>query len=153
MPGFVLLSAFVSAMSIPVPDLSAPPLLFLWLCLGRPLLCLCQLCAWARSSVHVCVCCVSVLVPGLSAPPSAFAMSLALSKALKKEPINIAFLDLLGNHVQSAGSFRSIACSPTCPIALPKICGLYKAPNLVLGSQGLNAESHVITHQAKTIWI
>ena len=125
-----------------VPDLSAPPSLCLWLCLDCSLFCLCLLCAWVCSSVCVYVCYLSVLVPGLSAPPSASALSLTLPKVLKKELINIAFLDLLGNHVQSADSFRSIAHSiarPIArsiarPIALPKICGfyrgLYRAPGL-----------------------
>ena len=129
-------------MSVPLPDLSTPPSLCLWLCLGRLLLYLCLLCAWVRFSICVCICCVSVLVPSLSASPSAFAVSLALSKALKKELINVAFLDLLVNHVQFAGSFRSItrsivrpiAPSITRPITLPKIYGfyrgLYRAPGL-----------------------
>ena len=42
---------------------------------------------------------MTVLVPGLSAPPSASAVSLALPKALKNELINVAFLDSVGNHV------------------------------------------------------
>ena len=67
---------------------------------------------------------MSVLVPGLSAPPSASAVSLALPKALKKELINIAFLDSLNNHIQFAGFFRSIARSIARPIALSKICDL-----------------------------
>ena len=117
-----------------MPDLSTPPLLYLWLYLGHLLLCLCLLCTWVRSFVCVCVCCVSVLVPGLLALLSASAVSLALPKALKKELINVAFLDSLGNHVQSAGSFRSIARSIARPIALPKNCrfyrGLYRAPGL-----------------------
>ena len=71
-----------------------------------------------------------VPVPGLSAPLPASALSVALPKALKKELINVAFLDLLGNHVQSASFFRSIARSIAHPIVLPKICGLYREPEL-----------------------
>ena len=59
---------------------------------------------------------------GLSALLSASAMSLTLPKALKKELINVAFLDSLSNHVKSASSFRSIAFS--------KICGLYRVLGL-----------------------
>ena len=77
---------------------------------------------------------MSVVVPGLSPPPSVLAVSLALPKALKMELINEIFLDSLGNHVQSAGSFRSITCSFARPTDLPKICdfyrGLYRAPGL-----------------------
>ena len=123
-PGSVPQSASASAMSVPVPDSSAPPSLCLWLCLGCPLLCLYLLCAWVRSSV--CICYMSMLVPGLSAPLSASAVFMALPKALKKELINVTFLDSLGNHVQSAGLFRSIARSITCLTTLPKICGFYK---------------------------
>ena len=129
-PRSVLPSASTSAVPVPVLDLSTPPSLCLWLCLGRLLLCLCLLCAWVRSSVCVCVCCVSVLVPGLSASPSASAVSLNLLKVLKKKLINVTFLDSLGNHIQSADSFRSIACSIVRsiarPIALPKIGGFYR---------------------------
>ena len=140
--GSVLPSASAFVVSVSVPDLSAPPALCLWLCLGRPLFCLCLLYVWVRFFVCVCICCMSVLMSSLSAPPSASAMSLAWPKALKKELINITFLDSLGNHVQSTGSFRSItrsiahpiAHSIACPTALLKICGfyrgLYRAPRL-----------------------
>ena len=139
---FVPLSASTSALSMPVLALSALPSLCLWLYLGCPLLCLCPLCAWAYFSIYVCFCYVSMLVPGLSAPLFASAMSLALPKVLKKELINVVFLDLLANHVQSASSFRSIARSivrpiarPIAhfiarPIAFPKICDLYRVPGL-----------------------
>ena len=137
MPGSVPPSASISAVFMLVPDLSTPPSLCLWLCLGCLLLYLCLLCPWVRFSVCVCVCCVSVLVPGLSAPPSASAVSLALPKVLKKELINIAFLDSLSNHIQSAGSFRFITRSIARPIALPKICGLYRAPGLVARISGV----------------
>ena len=133
-PGSVLFSTSIFAVFVPLPDLSTPPLLCLWLCLGCPLFCLCLLYTWVRSSICVCVCFVSVLVPDLLAPLFASDMSLVLLKALKKEIINIGFLDSLGNHVQSAGSFRSIARSIARPIALPKNCrfyrGLYRAPGL-----------------------
>ena len=99
MPGSVPLSASASAMSVPMPDSSAPLSLCLWLCLGHPLFCVCLLYAWIRSSVCVCVCCMSVLIPDLLAPLSASDISLVLPKALKKELINVAFLDSLGNHV------------------------------------------------------
>ena len=139
-----------STMSVSVPDSSAPPSLCLWLCLGCPLLCLYLLCAWVRSSV--CICYMSMLVPGLSAPLSASAVFMALPKALKKELINVTFLDSLSNHVQSAGSFRSIARSIACPIAcsiahpiaLPKICGfyigLYKVPGLGARMSGVKCK-------------
>ena len=70
----------------------------LWLCLGGPLLCLCLLCAWVRSSVCVCVCCVyacacawfvgssvtvTVGVAGSSAPLSMSAMCLGLFLCLR----------------------------------------------------------------------
>ena len=42
---------------------------------------------------------LSVLVPGLSALLSTSAVSVVVPKALKKELINIAFLDSLGNYV------------------------------------------------------
>ena len=58
LPESVLPSASVSTMSMSVPGLSAPPSLYLWLCLDCPLLCLCLLCAWVRFSVCVYVCCV-----------------------------------------------------------------------------------------------
>ena len=69
-------------------------------------------------------------MPSLSAPPSVSAMSLALPKALKKELINVAFLDSLDNHVQFAGCFRLFARSIARPLAFSKICGLYKASGL-----------------------
>ena len=56
-PGFVSPSASTSTMSIPVPCLSAPPSLCLWLYLSRPLFCLYLLCTWVQSSVCVCVYC------------------------------------------------------------------------------------------------
>ena len=133
-PGSVPPSAFAFAVFVPVPDLSAPPLLCLWLCLDCPLLCLCLLVAWIRSSICICVYCVSVLMLGSSAPPSTSAVSLALPKALKKKLINVAFLDSLGNYVQSASSFRFIARSIARSIILPKIGDfyrdLYRAPGL-----------------------
>lgn len=57
---------------------------------------------------------------------------------LKKELINLAFLDLLGNHIQSIGFSNSIvryiarfiACFIACFITVPKIYGFYKAPGL-----------------------
>ena len=132
------MSASASTVSIHVPDSFTLPLLCLWLCLSCPLLCLCLLYTWFRSSVCVCDYYVSVLVLGLSAPPSASAVSFALSKALKRELINVAFLDSIGNHVQSASFFRSIArsivrpiaCFIAGPIAFPKIYGLYRVPGL-----------------------
>ena len=51
-------------------------------------------------------------------------------KVLKKELINIAFLDSLCNHIQSTGFSRLVARSIARPIAFPKICGLYKVPGL-----------------------
>ena len=147
-PGSVPPSASAFTVSVPVPvlNLSAPPSLWLWVWLGHPLLYLCLLCAWVCSSICVCICCMSVLVPGWSAPLSASIVSLALPKAFKMELINVAFLDSLGNHVQFASSFCSIARSITRsiarsitrsiahPIALPRICGfyrsLYRAPGL-----------------------
>ena len=74
--------------------------------------------------LYVCV------VPGLLAPPSTSALSLALPKVLKKELINIAFLDSLGNHLQFAVSFCSIAHSIAHSIALLKIYSLYRVPGL-----------------------
>ena len=64
------------------------------------------------------------------------AVSLALPKVLKKELVNVTFLDSLGNYVQSAGSFRSIARSIARPIALLKICGFYRG---LYGVSGLGA--------------
>ena len=65
--------------------------LFLWLCLGCPLLCLCLLCTWVHFSIYICICCVyaytwfvdsSVALPvamfGLSALLSVFAICLGL---------------------------------------------------------------------------
>ena len=72
-PGSVSPSAFASAVSVLVPgslvlpSVSAVNLafaccrclsLYLWLCLGCPLLYLCLLYAWVRSSVYVCICCI-----------------------------------------------------------------------------------------------
>ena len=130
MPRSVLLSASASAVSVLVLGLSAPPSLYLWLCLGCSLLCLCLLCAWVCSSVCIRICCVSVLMLCLSAPLSASAVSVAVPKALKKKLINITFLNSLGNHVQSTGSFRSITRSIARPIAFPKIRDLYRALRL-----------------------
>ena len=72
-PMSVLPSLSTSAVSVSMPGLLAPPSvsavdlavarccclsLYLWLCLGCLLFCLCLLCAWVRYSVCVCVCCV-----------------------------------------------------------------------------------------------
>ena len=59
-PESVLPSASASAMFVPVPmpSLLAPPSLWLWVWLGRPLFCLCLLCAWVCSSVCVCIYCI-----------------------------------------------------------------------------------------------
>ena len=64
-PRSVPLFVSTSAVSVPIPGLLTPPSLYLWLCLGCPLFCLYLLCAWVCSSVCVCVCCVSMPVPGL----------------------------------------------------------------------------------------
>ena len=77
-PPFV--STFV--VSVTMPGLSAPPLLFLWLCLSHLLFFLCLLCTWVRFSVCVCICCVSVPVPGLLAFPFAFAVFMAVPRLL-----------------------------------------------------------------------
>ena len=129
-PGSVLLSASASAVSVPVPGLSTLLSLCLYLCLGCPLFYLYLLYAWVHSSVYVCVCYVSLPMPGLSAFSSASAVFVAVPKALKKELIHLLFLDSLGNHVQSTGSSRSIVRSIARPIALPKICSLYRALGL-----------------------
>ena len=73
-------------------------------------------------------------MPSLLPLLSASAVFVAVPKVLKKELINVAFLDSLSNHVQSSGSSRSISHSITRSIAhsiaLPKICGLCKTPGL-----------------------
>ena len=126
MPGSVLLSASASAVSVPVSDLLALLSLCLWLFLGHLLLYLFLLCAWICSSVCVCIYCIFVPVPSLLTPLSASVVSVTVPKALKKELINVVFLDSLDNHVQSACSSRFIAGSTARLIALPKICGLYR---------------------------
>ena len=83
---------------------------------------------------------MSILVLGLSASPSASAVSWALPKALKKELINVAFLDLFDNYIQSAGSFHSIVRFIAHPIALLKICGLYRAPGLGARISGIKCK-------------
>ena len=87
------LSTSASAMSVRVPGLLAPSSLCLWLCLAYLLFCLCLLFAWVRFSVCVCICCMSVSLPGLSALLFVSVLSVLMPKALKKELINIAFLD------------------------------------------------------------
>ena len=82
--GSVPLFASASAVSVLVPDLFASPSLYLWLCMDRPLFCLGLLFTWVCSSVCICICCVSVLVPGSSALLFVSAVSLTLPKALKK---------------------------------------------------------------------
>ena len=75
-------SASTSAISVPVSGLLAPLSRWLWVWLGRLLLCLCLLCAWVRSSVCAYICFVfacawfvcssvilSIAVSGSSAEP------------------------------------------------------------------------------------
>ena len=130
-------SASASTISVLVSGLSPPPSLCLWLYLGCLLLYLFLLSAWVRSFIYVCVYCMFVPVPGLSAPPSASVMSVAVLKSLKNELINVAFLDSLGNHIQAASYSRSMTCSIACPIALLNIYGLYRAPELVTRISGV----------------
>ena len=129
----------------------------MWLSL--PLLYLCLLSAWARSSVCVCVYCVyayawfvsssialSQALPGSFTPLS---VSVTVPKALKKELINVAFLDSLGNM----SNLQALSALLPTPLPFQRTVEFTEYRNVVLESLGLNAESHKTIHQVQTIWI